>query len=407
MMRSAPAAMKARCSSSTTSGASISARPDQKGDPFWRSPRREIASPMPPSVSRGRSVGKFNGGHGHGGFPSAWCLDIRPASTGALAGDVAWRNISGRIHHGQTDPQAAQGDLHACGCATANRAASGSRQGDGLPRHHAGPGTWRVRAGIGGSTWRCWPTRQVSSCYARVAEPTRIAMQQVLDSGADGVIVPHVDNLAHAARDRELRQVPAHGRPQRGRRPDLWLRRCWADRSFYAAQNRRMCAATPWSRPPARWRMWKSILKLRSVDGIFLGPAFDLNMAQRARVAPSGGPTACRPQARGGGLHGRGQGLRHESSIRRDDMRAARDIGLTFAALTDDVTALIAGVGEVVGDAKKIIGALRQSVTSARIRVIPETAQRFSGSSRDRCRPVEAPAQGRGDTYLLSTAGTH
>ncbi len=40
----------------------------------------------------------------------------------------------------------------------------------------------------------------------------------------------------------------------------------------------------------------------------------------------------------------------------RDDMKASREIGLTFAALTDDITALIAGVGEVISDARKIIG---------------------------------------------------
>ena len=38
-----------------------------------------------------------------------------------------------------------------------------------------------------------------------------------------------------------------------------------------------------------------------------------------------------------------------------EDMEASREIGLTFAALLDDVTALLDGYGRVVTDARRII----------------------------------------------------
>ena len=131
------------------------------------------------------------------------------------------------------------------------------------------------------------------ACYARVAEPTRIAMQQVLDSGADGVIIPHVDNLEHAREVTSYAKYPPMG-----------------DRSVGGG---------------------------RTFGGVFGRE----DAADRKRVAQ-----ACMATGKDFGMN----------VYSRDDMRASRDIGLTFAALTDDVTALIAGVGDVVGDARKIIG---------------------------------------------------
>ena len=39
----------------------------------------------------------------------------------------------------------------------------------------------------------------------------------------------------------------------------------------------------------------------------------------------------------------------------KDDMEASREIGLTFAALIDDVAALLDGYGRVVREARRII----------------------------------------------------
>lgn len=189
------------------------------------------------------------------------------------------------------------------------------------------------------------------ACYARVSEPTRIAIQQVLDSGADGVIVPHVDNLAHAEEIASYAKYPPMGDRSVGGGRTFGYGGLGGPK-FYAAQNRHV-RCYPMVETVGALADVEAILKLRSVDGIFLGPA-DLNMARgrkgtfgradpvdRKRVAD-----ACMAAGKDFGMNVFG----------RDDMRAARDIGLTFAALTDDVTALIAGVGDVLGDAKKIIG---------------------------------------------------
>jgi 4-hydroxy-2-oxoheptanedioate aldolase len=188
------------------------------------------------------------------------------------------------------------------------------------------------------------------ACYARVAEPTRIAMQQVLDSGADGVIIPHVDNLEHAREVTSYAKYPPMGdRSVSGGRTFGYG---GVGKNFFAAQNRRV-RCYPMVETTGALADVEAILKLKTVDGIFLGP-FDLNMASgrggvfgredaanRKRVAQ-----ACMATGKDFGMN----------VYSRDDMRASRDIGLTFAALTDDVTALIAGVGDVVGDARKIIG---------------------------------------------------
>jgi 4-hydroxy-2-oxoheptanedioate aldolase len=175
-------------------------------------------------------------------------------------------------------------------------------------------------------------------------------MQQVLDSGADGVIIPHVDNLEHAREVTSYAKYPPMGdRSVSGGRTFGYG---GVGKNFFAAQNRRV-RCYPMVETTGALADVEAILKLKTVDGIFLGP-FDLNMASgrggvfgredaadRKRVAQ-----ACMATGKDFGMN----------VYSRDDMRASRDIGLTFAALTDDVTALIAGVGDVVGDARKIIG---------------------------------------------------
>ena len=48
-------------------------------------------------------------------------------------------------------------------------------------------------------------------CYARVAGPVRTEIQLALDSGADGVIVVHIDNAEHAAEVTALAKFPPYG----------------------------------------------------------------------------------------------------------------------------------------------------------------------------------------------------
>lgn len=187
--------------------------------------------------------------------------------------------------------------------------------------------------------------------FSRVAEPTRIAIQQSLDSGADGVIIPHVENLAHAAELASYAKYPPLGDRSVGGGRTYDYGGLGGPR-FYAGENRRVCCY-PMVETVGALNDVEAILKLRTVDGIFLGPA-DLNMA-RGRKGVFGKDDAAdrRTVAAACMAAGKDFGMNVYS---KDDMKASREIGLTFAALTDDITALIAGVGAVLGDAKKIIG---------------------------------------------------
>ncbi|MBN33234.1 MAG: 4-hydroxy-2-oxovalerate aldolase [Rhodospirillaceae bacterium] len=188
-------------------------------------------------------------------------------------------------------------------------------------------------------------------CFSRVAEPTRIAIQQSLDSGADGVIIPHVENLAHAAELADYAKYPPLGDRSVGGGRTFGYGGLGGPK-FYAAQNRRV-RCYPMVETVGALNDVVAILKLKTVDGIFLGPA-DLNMARGRKGVFGRADSADRKRVSDACMAaGKDFGM---NVFSRDDMRASRDIGLTFAALTDDVSALIAGVGAVVDDARKIIG---------------------------------------------------
>ena len=185
--------------------------------------------------------------------------------------------------------------------------------------------------------------------FVRVAEPTRIAVQHPLDSGATGVIIPHVDGLDHARELTAYAKYPPMGDRSVGGGRTFGYG--GSDEAFFAAENVRV-RCYPMVETVGALEDVEAILALDCVDGIFLGPA-DLNMARgrrgvfgaadaedRSRVAE-----ACRKAGKVFGMN----------VYTIDDMEASREIGLTFAALLDDVAALLDGYGRVVSDARRII----------------------------------------------------
>ncbi|MDG2480928.1 MAG: aldolase/citrate lyase family protein [Alphaproteobacteria bacterium] len=186
--------------------------------------------------------------------------------------------------------------------------------------------------------------------FTRVAEPTRISIQHSLDSGAGGVIIPHVENLEHARELASYAKYPPMGDRSVGGGRTFGYG--GTGKGFYGKENRRV-QCYPMVETVGALNDVEAILKLRSVDGIFLGPA-DLNMARGRKGAFGRADTADRKTVSDACMAaGKAFGMNVYS---RDDMKASRDIGLTFAALTDDITAMIDGVSRAVGDAKKIIG---------------------------------------------------
>lgn len=110
--------------------------------------------------------------------------------------------------------------------------------------------------------------------FSKVLVPERGAIQQALDFGSDGVIIPHIEDVAHAKRITEYAKFPplgtrslAGGRTMNyGPYDDDWI----------AAQNRDI-KVFPMVEDPGALADISEIAALDSVDGIFIGPG-DLSL---------------------------------------------------------------------------------------------------------------------------------
>jgi 4-hydroxy-2-oxoheptanedioate aldolase len=117
---------------------------------------------------------------------------------------------------------------------------------------------------------------------AKVLAPERGPIQQALDFGADVVVVPHVENLAHAV------AVCAYGKfPPRGDRSFAGGRTArygGFDDAWVAAQDAKT-QVYPMIEDAGALDEIDAILALDTVDGVFIGPS-DLSL-RRARGAYS------------------------------------------------------------------------------------------------------------------------
>ncbi len=187
--------------------------------------------------------------------------------------------------------------------------------------------------------------------FTRVAAPERIDIQQALDSGADGIIIPHIDDAEHAARVTGYAKYPPLGdRSVGGGR--TWD---WGDppKGWVAKENRRvMCM--PMIETAGALADVDEILGLKTTDGLFLGP-FDLHMARRPKEPlGSAGDLKDRDRvARAANKAGKVWGM---NIATEDDMKAAKRLGLGFAALIDDVAAMSMSLERVIADSRRIIG---------------------------------------------------
>ncbi len=185
--------------------------------------------------------------------------------------------------------------------------------------------------------------------FARIAAPTRIDIQHVLDSGADGVIIPHVDSLEHA---RELSSYAKY--PPAGDR-SVGGGRTWKysapPKGWTLAENRRV-RCYPMIETSGALAEVDAILALKNVDGVFLGP-FDLNMSRGRKGTFGAADVADRKRVAGAAVAaGKDWGMNVYSA---KDMKAAHDLGLTFAALSDDINALSEAMTRIIADARRII----------------------------------------------------
>lgn len=115
--------------------------------------------------------------------------------------------------------------------------------------------------------------------YVRVAAAKRLLIQQALDYGADGVMLPQINDAAHA------REVCAYAKyPPLGSRGVGYSRTMKygaydnIDDAFFAAENART-ACHPMIETPVALEEVDAILALETVDGVFIGPS-DLSMTR-------------------------------------------------------------------------------------------------------------------------------
>lgn len=110
--------------------------------------------------------------------------------------------------------------------------------------------------------------------FAKVAAPDRASIQQPLDFGATGVIIPHVGDFEHAASVTAFAKFPPHGSRSfaGGRTVDYGAP---ADDFFSAADARAVCL--PMIETAEALEDVEKIVGLAAVDGLFVGPS-DLSL---------------------------------------------------------------------------------------------------------------------------------
>ena len=109
-------------------------------------------------------------------------------------------------------------------------------------------------------------------CIVRVAAPTRLLIQQALDYGADGVMLPQLENLAHAREACAFAKFPPLGTRGVGySRIMKYGAYTNVDDAFFGAENKRT-QCFPMIETAGAFADVKAIAALDTVDGLFVGP---------------------------------------------------------------------------------------------------------------------------------------
>ncbi|TDP93345.1 4-hydroxy-2-oxoheptanedioate aldolase [Leucobacter luti] len=109
---------------------------------------------------------------------------------------------------------------------------------------------------------------------SKVLVPERGAIQQALDFGSDGVIIPHIEGLEHAKRVTDFAKFPPLG--SRSLAGGRTMNYGGYDDEWVAAQDRDI-KIFPMVEDPGALRDIEAIAALPTVDGVFIGPG-DLSL---------------------------------------------------------------------------------------------------------------------------------
>jgi len=181
----------------------------------------------------------------------------------------------------------------------------------------------------------------------RVAEASRILVQQALDRGADGVMLPMIRDAAHAAEVAGFAKYPPLG--TRG----VGSGRAFAFGTYHAVDQDFHGTANAGTRCHLMIETVKAlnevdaIAALATVDGLFIGPS-DLSLA-RGRGAfrfTADDEADFRSVADACRRHGKSLGLPAPSIKACNFAKAA---GAGYVTLSDDLTALRSGLASGLG----------------------------------------------------------
>lgn len=112
--------------------------------------------------------------------------------------------------------------------------------------------------------------------YAKVLGPDAVPIQQALDMGCDGVIIPHIGDVAHARRVTASAKYPPLGtRSFAGSRTSNYG---GAAQEYYDREDRRT-KCFPMVESAEALNDVEAILALPTVDGLFMGPS-DLSLSR-------------------------------------------------------------------------------------------------------------------------------
>jgi 2-dehydro-3-deoxyglucarate aldolase/4-hydroxy-2-oxoheptanedioate aldolase len=178
----------------------------------------------------------------------------------------------------------------------------------------------------------------------RVAAPERILVQQALDYGAEGVMIPMARNAAHAATvSRYAKYAPLGTRGVGSGRAFAFGAYQAIDPDFFAEANARTRCHVMIETAEALEEV-EAIAALPTVDGLFIGPS-DLSLA-RGRGSfrfSAADEDDFRRVARACRSRGKVLGL-PAASLRA--WKLAREEGASYVTLSDDLTALRIGFAQ-------------------------------------------------------------
>ena len=179
--------------------------------------------------------------------------------------------------------------------------------------------------------------------YSRVAAAARVPIQQALDFGADGVIVPQITDLEHARAVAAFAKYPPVG--SRGIGFSRTMDYGGVDDAFLDAENRRTRCFLMIETPGALCDA-EQIAALDTVDGLFVGPS-DL-AATRGRGLPK---ESNEDEADARKAAEAAVGRKKRWGIPAGTPKAfafARDLGADFVTINDDLSALRAGLEQAL-----------------------------------------------------------